>query len=330
MTFWLYILAFAVTCSAFSDTNSSDFLEAEGGKSLSRRSYLSVDPNFEFKVYVQRIKTGKNFNDCLDNVFTYYNCRRQALVNKIKNAAYRRQVPKKDTVFMNVFSESARKMERGRSKSTSERFPATYLYTLESGAFSAELGASGTPGVWSCFFDKLIDEHRIINQETREMASFPDKLYSGIVNPSLYGITDSQGNLKVDVGSKISVSGFFSTSSDLEVALRFLYSIMGPGKVQKTPLLFFITPLQQSQTQAAYLGRYSYYRDQEKEYLFPTNVKFVVTNIESAPSEYYPAQYIIHVKETYTEHTYVLVNGQDPQASEVQKYMHCQSKKPKS
>jgi len=320
MRYWFISLLF-VACAAYSHVNYSEWLSFGEKEIQPGRSYLSADPSFSLKFYDTYDKFAGNFAKCLNRIFEYYSCKERDISNKkIKSKTYNYKQPEAELAWLNIFPKSAQMMEAQKKNALLKQFGAIYLYTVDSGAFSNELGRSGSPGIWSCYFEKLIYEHKVINEETRNQDSFPQILYSGLYNSYQYGITDDLCKMKIDVGSNITVSGFFSTTPNIDTAISFMYPSMGPGKVQKNPVLLFVTPLEKSQTQAAAIRQYSYYQTTEEEYLYPTNVRFNVTKIEKAPAKYYPAKYIIHVEETPTTEKFIAVKGKDPNYKEFNNY----------
>jgi len=171
--------------------------------------------------------------------------------------------------------------------------------------------------------DYMVKDYNTIRSQTeKERWLFEDEklitLYSGVADSVTYNITDEYGNLNVAVNQKLVVSGYFSTTTDKNFAISWG---QGMSVAAKNPIILFIRPLAHN-SKAAFLD-IAIGGNQQKEMLFPTNVKFTIDKIytpsdpemdpDAVANNFY---YQIWLNETETENIQPEVDGSDPRKDE--------------
>jgi len=283
------------------------FYPESSGKRL--RSAITNN-SFEFKVYKDHPRFP--IDTCFDTIFGSYTCQAKERAHSlIKNYIHGKNFDADFNWLYNDYA-SVRNMEECHSEGIYcygyQLHPATRLYIASSGAFSWAI-SRGSPGIWGCFVDSLVEEYNDLLESTKVV----EFLYSGISNTLSCNLTDKNGKINVGPGDAITVSGYFSTTSNKEVAVQFAN---WHSTFLAYPAVLVIKTLANN-SKGAYIG--DIVDNDENETLFPTNVRFIVTDVYDKNDERMDEvfrnngiYYQIMVDEAFTESIQTEVDGQDP------------------
>jgi len=310
MQFW-HLLAVSVVCLAYSDVVFHETKIPEKKKS-NVRSYISVDPDFDFVVYKDHETYDGNFFKCVKSIINYYDCKHKYYGDD------------NETHIRDSLGHWNDRLDN--TNYLASEAPAVFLYTESSSGFSTVIGKEGTPGIWSCYYDKLNAELETILKEQKYQKNFPKTLFSGFADPVMFGITDENGIMKLKENDVIISSGFLSTTYEYDIAYNYATQRVSSSR---TCFVLNITTLDKSLSQASGIGGNSQYGTIDSEYLYPTNVKFKVNSISSKTVKVNSVMvtlYEILVEELPLDHKFKVVEGKDPRHEDFEKIMNmCKS-----
>jgi len=291
---------------------------AEGGNRGIRSSI--TNNSFDFLVYKKHPRF-TTFDECFSYIYDNYLCRSRPKAIQFIKEFVQDQDYSSDLSFLDQ-CRSLPPMKAAVDRNPKYRYIALLLLLTSSRSFSTEISIRGTPGIWSCFFDYLVDEFKIIRDKTeRDKLLYEDGqlmyLYSGIQDSCVYNMTDGHGKINVAIGQMLTVSGFFSTTTRKQIALKYAKGISGSAC---DPSLMVVKPLAQG-SMAAYVELIA--ATGEEEMLYPTNVKMKIVDIISRDDgrmekDVYDSGFVyeIVVEETPTQSIATEVDGSDPRSGE--------------